>query len=108
MNMKDILLNCNKVRIFCPRTIEEILHIKYVRMIISDLLGSELFPLLCLLEQGEIVLILELMFRKSQLYAQDITSFLLLMFPHFPGNEVSIQESRTLVQVKHHGSMAQP
>ena len=51
MNMKGILLNCNKVRIFYPRTIEEILHIKYVRMIISSLLGGELFPLLCLLEQ---------------------------------------------------------
>lgn len=57
---------------------------------------------------SEIVKILEIMFRKSQLYAQDITSFLLLMFPHFPGSEVSIQELRTLAQVKHHGSMAQP
>lgn len=51
MNMKGILLNCNKVRIFYPRTIEEILHIKYVRMSISNLLGGELFLLLCLLEQ---------------------------------------------------------
>lgn len=38
------------------------------------------------------------------MYAEDITSFPLMVFPHFPGGKVSVQESRTFAQ----GPMAQP